>query len=61
MKIFLSYSHTDTDEVLAKKVMKGLEQAGLVVWMTSVKFCPETLAKKIAEGIGRIRRDMVVL
>ena len=61
MKIFLSYSHSDRDEILAKKVLKGLEQAGLDVWDARREILPgDNWAQKIAKGLEE-SESMVVL
>jgi hypothetical protein len=60
MKVFISYSHTN--EILARKVTKALEQAGLDVWDDEREILPgDNWAEKIAEGLEESDAMVVLL
>jgi hypothetical protein len=60
MKVFISYSYAD--EMLARKVTKALEQAGLDVWDAEREISPgDNWAKKIAEGLDESEAMVVLL
>ena len=60
MKVFISYAHTN--EILAKKVTKALEHAGLDVWNAEREIMPgDNWAKKIAEGLEGSEAMVVLL
>ncbi|HEX8923046.1 MAG TPA: toll/interleukin-1 receptor domain-containing protein [Pyrinomonadaceae bacterium] len=60
MKVFISYAHTN--EILAKKVTKALESAGLDVWDAEREIMPgDNWAEKIAEGLKESEAMVVLL
>ncbi|HMF55018.1 MAG TPA: toll/interleukin-1 receptor domain-containing protein [Pyrinomonadaceae bacterium] len=60
MKVFISYAHAN--EILARKVTKALEQAGLDVWDADREIMPgDNWAEKIAEGLGESEAMVVLL
>ncbi|MDT5059592.1 MAG: hypothetical protein QOH63_51 [Acidobacteriota bacterium] len=60
MRVFISHSHTN--EILARKVTKALEQAGLDVWYADREIMPgDNWAGKIAEGLEESEAMVVLL
>ena len=60
MKVFISHSHVN--KILARKVTKALEQAGLEVWDDEREILPgDNWAKKIAEGLEESEAMVVLL
>jgi hypothetical protein len=61
MKVFVSHSHTQTDEPLVRKVTTALQNAGLEVWDDRIEIFPgDNWAEKIAQAL-REAEAMVVL
>jgi len=61
MKVFISHSHSQTDEPLVRKVTAALQNAGLDVWDEHVEvFLGDNWAEKIAQAL-RESEAMVVL
>jgi hypothetical protein len=61
MKVFISHSHSQTDEPLVRKVTTALQQAGLEVWDERMEvFLGDNWAEKIAQAL-RESDAMVVL
>jgi nucleotide-binding universal stress UspA family protein len=61
MKVFISHSHSQTDEPLARKITAALQKAGLEVWDDEVEIFPgENWAEKVAQAL-RESEAMVVL
>lgn len=60
MRVFISYS--DKDKALVRKVVKGLEQAGLDVWDAEREILPgDNWAEKIAQGLKESEALVVLL
>jgi hypothetical protein len=60
MKVFISYARAN--EILAKKVTKALERAGLDVWDAEREILPgDNWAEKIAEGLEESEAMVVLL
>jgi hypothetical protein len=61
MKVFISHSHSQTDEPLVRKITTALQQAGLEVWDERMEiFLGDNWAEKIAQAL-RESDAMVVL
>lgn len=60
MKVFISYAHAN--EILARKVSKALENAGLDVWNAEREIMPgDNWAERIAEGLKESEAMVVLL
>jgi hypothetical protein len=61
MKVFISHSHSQTDEPLVRKITAALQKAGLQVWDERMEiFLGDNWAEKIAQAL-RESDAMVVL
>jgi len=61
MKVFISHSHSQTDEPLVRKITTALQNAGLEVWDERMEIFPgDNWAEKIAQAL-RESEAMVVL